>query len=39
MRKVILTMTENEKYKIIKKLVNTNGNKKRAVLSLGCTCK
>jgi len=28
MRKVNLNMKENEKYKIIKKLVETNGNKK-----------
>lgn len=37
MRKVILTMDEQKKYDIIKKLVDTNGNKKRAALKLGCT--
>jgi len=37
MRKVNLNMKENEKYKIIKKLVETNGNKKRAAISIGCT--
>ncbi|MFU0800722.1 MAG: ISNCY family transposase [Xylanivirga thermophila] len=37
MRKVDLNMTEQEKYETIKKLVETNGNKKRAALSLGCT--
>ena len=31
-RKVLLTMTENEKYNIIKKLVDSNGNKKAAAL-------
>jgi transposase len=30
-------MGENEKYITIKKLVETNGNKKRAALHLGCT--
>lgn len=37
MRKVDLNMTEQEKYETIKKLVDTNGNKKRAALSLSCT--
>lgn len=37
MRKVNLTMEENTKYEIIKKLVETNGNKKRAALNLNCT--
>lgn len=37
MRKVILTMDENEKYEAIKKLVETNGNKKRAALNLHCS--
>nr|WP_230399281.1 ISNCY family transposase [Novisyntrophococcus fermenticellae] len=36
-RKVILTLTENEKYQIIKKLVDTNGNKQTAALKIGCT--
>jgi hypothetical protein len=36
-RKVELTMKEKEKYSIIKRLVDTNGNKKRAALKLGCT--
>ena len=37
MRKVILTMDENQKYLAIKKLVETNGNKKRAALTLNCS--
>jgi transposase len=36
-RKVDLTMDENKKYIIIKTLVETNGNKKRAALELNCT--
>ncbi len=36
-RKVDLRMGENEKYTVIKKLVDTNGNKNRAALNLGCT--
>jgi DNA-binding NtrC family response regulator len=39
MRKVILTMEENEKYLTIKKLVETGGNKKRAALYLNCTAR
>ena len=30
-------MDENKKYIIIKKLVETNGNKKRVALELNCT--
>ena len=37
MRKVELRMNEQNKYEIIKKLVETNGNKKRATTRLGCT--
>ena len=37
MRKVELRMNEDYKYRIIKKLVDTNGNKQRAAISLGCT--
>lgn len=37
MRKVNLTMKENYRYTIIKKLVETNGNKKSAELKLGCS--
>ena len=37
MRKVTLTMDENQKYIVIKKLVETNGNKKRAAITLNCT--
>lgn len=37
MRKVTLNMKENYKYEVIKKLVETNGNKKRASVKLGCT--
>lgn len=33
----MLTMTENEKYQIIKKLIETNGNKQTAALKIGCT--
>jgi len=36
-RKVELNMTEQMRYETIKKLVETNGNKKRAALTLGCT--
>ena len=36
-RKVVLKMNEENKYLIIKKLVETNGNKKRAAVKLGCT--
>ena len=37
MRKVELRMKEELKYLVIKKLVETNGNKKRAAIKLGCT--
>ncbi len=37
MRKVVLTLKEQEKYKTIKKLVETNGNKKRAATHLKLT--
>lgn len=37
MRKVELNMTENFKYEVIKKLVETNGNKNAASLRLNCT--
>lgn len=37
MRKVELNLKENYQYKIIKKLVETNGNKKRAAIKLKCT--
>lgn len=37
MRKVELRMNEQNKYEIIKKLIETNGNKKRAATRLGCT--
>ena len=36
-RKVILTMNENQKYETIKKLVETNGNKQRAAVRLNCS--
>lgn len=36
-RKVELRMNEMEKYEVIKKLVDTNGNKKRAAITLGCS--
>ena len=37
MRKVDLSMEENNKYEVIKKLVETNGNKTTASLKLLCT--
>lgn len=37
MRKVVLTLKESEKYLTIKKLVETNGNKKRAANKLKLT--
>lgn len=37
MRKVELTMNEQKKYEVIKKLKETNGNKRRAAVELGCT--
>ena len=37
MRKVELRMNEENKYLIIKKLVETDGNKKRAAIKLNCT--
>lgn len=37
MRKVELRMNEDLKYQTIKKLVETNGNKKRAAIKLQCT--
>lgn len=36
-RKVLLTMDENQKYKTIKKLVDSNGNKNNAALQLHCS--
>lgn len=37
MRKVVLTLEENEKYETIKKLIENKGNKKRAATKLGLT--
>lgn len=37
MKKVELSLNENLKYDVIKKLVDTNGNKNRAANKLGCT--
>ena len=37
MRKVVLRMNEQYKYDVIKKLVDTNGNKKNAALKLNCS--
>lgn len=37
MRKVDLRMNEQAKYDIIKKLVDTNGNKKNAAIKLNCS--
>ena len=36
-RKVVLRMNEEMKYKVIKKLIENNGNKQRAAIELGCT--
>lgn len=36
-RKVLLTMDENQKYEVIKKLLDSNGNKKTAALKIGCS--
>jgi transposase len=36
-RKVLLTMDENQKYEIIKKLVESDGNKQTAALKIGCS--
>ena len=35
MRKVVLTLKENQKYEVIKKLIETSGNKERARIKLG----
>ena len=37
MRKVELRVMELNKYEVIKKLIDTNGNKKSAMLKLGCS--
>lgn len=37
MRKIELNMNEQNKYEIIKNLVDTNGNKKRAAIMIGCS--
>lgn len=37
MRKVILTMNEEKRFEIIKRLVDTDGNKKNAALKLSCS--
>ena len=37
MRKVVLRMSELYKYEVIKKLVDTDGNKKNAALKLNCS--
>jgi transposase len=37
MRKVNLTMEEKDKYSTIKKLIETDGNKKRAAITLNCS--
>lgn len=37
MKKVELRMNEQNKYDVIKKLVDTNGNKKRVAIKLQCT--
>lgn len=37
MRKVVLRLNELKKYQIIKKIVDTNGNKKAAAIKLNCT--
>lgn len=37
MRKVILNMNEEKRFEVIKKLVDTNGNKQNAALKLSCS--
>jgi transposase len=37
MRKVVLKMDEKRKYEVIKRLVETDGNKTRAAVQLGCS--
>ena len=37
MRKVELRAMESNKYEVIKKLIDTNGNKKNAMLKIGCS--
>lgn len=37
MKRILLNMNEQEKYDIIKSLVEHNGNKKRAALQIGCS--
>ena len=37
MRKVVLNMKQEREYQIIKKLAETNGNKKSAALTLDCS--
>ena len=37
MRKVVLTLKEQEKYDVIKRVVETNGNKERAAIKLKLT--
>ena len=39
MKKVELRMKEEIKYLTIRKLVETNGNKKRAAIKLDCSCR
>ncbi len=39
MRKVELKMNESEKYQVIKKLVETDGNKQAAAIRMGCSCR
>ena len=36
-RRIELNMDEQKKYEVIKKLVDTNGNKDRAAMTLGWT--
>lgn len=36
-RKVVLNMIEQNKYEIIKNLVETDGNKDRAAMKIGCS--
>ena len=37
MRKVELRAMESNKYEVIKKLIDTNSNKKNAMLKIGCS--
>ena len=39
MKKIILNAREQHKYEVIRKLIETNGNKKAAAVKLNCSLK